>query len=105
MLLIVILAINILNVNHGRLEYEKLKSKCQEMEKAVGSGRIIMTPVITEDGRSIEDRTSTGAASQEDITYDFGDSSSMTEQQMDNVLLDRDAIQWKLTLHQIGNRT
>ncbi|XP_020112551.1 TBC1 domain family member 15-like [Ananas comosus] len=85
-----------------RLEYEKLKSKCQEMEKAVGSGRIIMTPVITEDGRSIEDRTSTGAASQEDITYDFGDSSSMTEQQMDNVLLDRDAIQWKLTLHQIG---
>ncbi|XP_044421573.1 TBC1 domain family member 15 isoform X2 [Triticum aestivum] len=73
-----------------RLEYEKLKTKCREMDTTVGSGRVITMPVITEDGQPIEDPNSTG------------------EQQTNNGPLTKEVIQWKLLLHQIGldvNRT
>ncbi|KAG6502324.1 hypothetical protein ZIOFF_042216 [Zingiber officinale] len=70
-----------------RSKYEELKSKCKEMDDSVGSGRVIMTPVITEDGKPIE---GTPNASEE------------------HAVLDKEVIQWKLSLHQIGldvNRT
>ncbi|KAG6498416.1 rab GTPase-activating protein 22-like [Zingiber officinale] len=70
-----------------RSKYEELKSKCKEMDGSVGSGRVIMTPVISEDGKPIE---GTPNASEE------------------HVVLDKEVIQWKLSLHQIGldvNRT
>lgn len=73
-----------------RLEYEKLKTKCREMDTTVGSGRVITMPVITEDGQPIEDPNSTG------------------EQPANNGPLSKEVIQWKLLLHQIGldvNRT
>uniref|UniRef100_A0A453Q038 Rab-GAP TBC domain-containing protein n=1 Tax=Aegilops tauschii subsp. strangulata TaxID=200361 RepID=A0A453Q038_AEGTS len=74
----------------NREEYEKLKTKCREMDTTVGSGRVITMPVITEDGQPIEDPNSTG------------------EQQTNNGPLTKEVIQWKLLLHQIGldvNRT
>lgn len=58
-----------------------MKSKCKEMDGSVGSGRVITTPVISEDGKPIE---GTPNASEE------------------HVVLDKEVIQWKLTLHQIG---
>ncbi|WOL12927.1 TBC1 domain family member 15-like [Canna indica] len=74
-----------------RSEYERLKSKCKEMDSTVGSGKIVTTPVISEDGQPIEDPSSNEA-----------------EKNTNNVILDKEVIQWKLTLHQIGldvNRT
>ncbi|PKA60592.1 hypothetical protein AXF42_Ash019485 [Apostasia shenzhenica] len=56
------------------------------MEPTVGSGKILTTPVITEDGQPTEYETD----------------STKPEQTINNVSLDKDVIVWKLTLHQIG---
>ncbi|KAG1359738.1 TBC1 domain family member 15 [Cocos nucifera] len=82
---------------HRRQEYENLKSKCQEMDKTIGSGKIITAPVITEDGQPIEDPTSDGTSSQEKVQSSDADFPVQS-----NVILDKEVIQWKLTLHQIG---
>ncbi|KAL6911328.1 hypothetical protein ACP4OV_000133 [Aristida adscensionis] len=82
-----------------RLEYEKLKTRCREMDTTVGSGRVITMPVITEDGQPIEDPNSDGGARP---------SSVGSEQQTNGAPLPKEIIQWKLLLHQIGldvNRT
>ncbi|CAM0942891.1 unnamed protein product [Alopecurus aequalis] len=82
-----------------RLEYEKLKTKCREMDTTVGSGRVITMPVITEDGQPIEDPESNGGARP---------SSVGAEQRTSNATLPKEVVQWKLLLHQIGldvNRT
>lgn len=76
-----------------RLEYEQLKAKCREMDTAVGSGRVITMPVVTEDGQPIENPN--GGA-------------SGSEQKNSGAPLPKEVIDWKLTLHQIGldvNRT
>lgn len=70
-----------------RSEYNMIKSKCTEMEPIVGSGRLTTTPVITEDGQPVE--------------YPNGVYSTENTKP-DNVILDKEVIQWKLTLHQIG---
>lgn len=82
-----------------RLEYEKLKTKCREMDTTVGSGRVLTMPVITEDGQPIQNPNSNGEARI---------SSVGAEQQTNDAPLPKEVIQWKLTLHQIGldvNRT
>ncbi|XP_042447220.1 rab GTPase-activating protein 22-like isoform X2 [Zingiber officinale] len=84
-----------------RLEYEKVKSKCQEMEKRVGSGRIVVAPIITEDGQPIVNPSSNGANSGEEVKSNEVDS-SIPENRNDSINLDKEVIQWKLTLHQIG---
>lgn len=71
------------------------------MEKAVGSGVVITAPLITEDGQPIADPASNGAAFQENIPADTVDSSNL-EREAHNKPLDKEVIQWKLTLHQIG---
>uniref|UniRef100_A0A0D9VMF8 Rab-GAP TBC domain-containing protein n=1 Tax=Leersia perrieri TaxID=77586 RepID=A0A0D9VMF8_9ORYZ len=81
-----------------RLEYEKLKTKCREMDATVGSGRVITMPVITEDGQPIQDPNSNGGTRP----------SAGEEDQASEAPLPKEVIQWKLTLHQIGldvNRT
>jgi hypothetical protein len=75
------------------LEYEKLKTRCREMDTTVGSGRVVTMPVITEDGQPIEDPNSNGGAKP---------SSVGSEQETNGVPLHKEVIQWKLTLHQIG---
>ncbi|CAL9071597.1 unnamed protein product [Musa textilis] len=76
-----------------RSEYERLKSQCKEMENTVGSGKMITTPVISEDGQPIENPSSNGANLGEE---------QLPDNKTDNVTQDKDVIQWKLTLHQIG---
>lgn len=85
----------------GRLEYEKIKSKCHEIEKRVGSGRIVVAPIITEDGQPIVDTSSNGANLGEEEKSNEVDS-SIPEYRNDSINLDKEVIQWKLTLHQIG---
>ncbi|CAL9080749.1 unnamed protein product, partial [Musa acuminata var. zebrina] len=76
-----------------RSEYERLKSQCKEMENTVGSGKMITTPVISEDGQPIENPSSNGANLGEE---------QQPDNKTDNVTQDKEVIQWKLTLHQIG---
>ncbi|CAD5190394.1 unnamed protein product [Musa acuminata subsp. malaccensis] len=76
-----------------RSEYERLKSQCKEMENTVGSGKMITTPVISEDGQPIENPSSNGANLGEE---------QLPDNKTDNVTQDKEVIQWKLTLHQIG---
>ncbi|GJM87297.1 hypothetical protein PR202_ga03237 [Eleusine coracana subsp. coracana] len=78
---------------YDRLEYEKLKTRCREMDTTVGSGRVLTMPVITEDGQPIEDPNSNGGARP---------SSVGSEKEANGVPLSKEVIQWKLTLHQIG---
>lgn len=67
------------------------------MDKTISSGKIITTPVITEDGQPVEDPASNGTSSQEKVQSDDADFPVQN-----NVILDKEVIQWKLTLHQIG---
>jgi hypothetical protein len=72
------------------------------MDSHVGSGKVITAPLITEDGRPIKDplvlleatdrSTSEGASISNKIEVDE-DASPVTDKQV---------IEWKLTLHQIG---
>lgn len=82
-----------------RSEYDTLKSKCKEMEPTIGSGKLLTMPVITEDGHPVEAPTS--ETSQENSQPGEA-SSQIPEQQQDNVIKDKEIIQWKLTLSQIG---
>ncbi|XP_039116849.1 TBC1 domain family member 15-like isoform X2 [Dioscorea cayenensis subsp. rotundata] len=79
-----------------RSEYEKLKSKCQEMEKAVGSGRVLTAPVISEDGQP-----AAGSSIDEDVSDDETRDPS-AEQEMSDLHVNEEVVKWKLTLHQIG---
>lgn len=63
------------------------------MENTVGSGKMITTPVISEDGQPIENPSSNGANLGEE---------QLPDNKTDNVTQDKEVIQWKLTLHQIG---
>jgi hypothetical protein len=72
------------------------------MDSHVGSGKVITAPLVTEDGRPIKDplvlleateqSTSAGVSTSNKIEID-ADASPITDKQV---------IEWKLTLHQIG---
>lgn len=86
-----------------RSEYQKLKSKCQEMVPTIGSGRLITAAIVTDDGQPIEDLSSDGVTSQDTMSSDgdgpvLGQISSKGMEATE----DKDVIEWKLTLHQIG---
>ncbi|KAJ4776305.1 Ypt/Rab-GAP domain of gyp1p superfamily protein [Rhynchospora pubera] len=94
-----------------RLEYEKLKSKCKEMEPSVGSGVVITMPLITEDGRPVETlRSNNGPESvletqQPEVITGDAEGPSRTEKVepvIESEPVDAAVVQWKLTLHQIG---
>ncbi|KAJ0966502.1 hypothetical protein J5N97_023419 [Dioscorea zingiberensis] len=82
-----------------RLEYENLKATCQEMDKAVGSGRVVTTPVISEDGQPVE-----GPSQDEKSSVEEDDEARelTAEQDTIGVHVDKEVVKWKLTLHQIG---
>lgn len=54
----------------------------------IGSGKLTTMPLITEDGHTAE--------------VPNGASSEAEEHEKDNVIKDKEVIQWKHTLHQIG---
>ncbi|MBA0853352.1 hypothetical protein Goshw_016327, partial [Gossypium schwendimanii] len=68
---------------HRRVQYARWKNECREIFPVIGSGRYITAPVITEDGMN-------------------GNNTEMMKELTPRVPLDKKAIQWLLTLHQIG---
>lgn len=77
------------------------------MDSHVGSGRIITAPIITEDGEPIQDPLVLLEANPDQVnSNDSVSSSNETRENRESsgghVQLDRQVIDWKLTLHQIG---
>ncbi|WOK99757.1 TBC1 domain family member 15-like [Canna indica] len=92
---------------HRRVQYARWKEECREMDSHVGSGILVTAPIITEDGKPIQDpivlleanpdqglpcgsQANDGAQSNGIFTVD------------DTQITDKKVIDWKLTLHQIG---
>ncbi|CAA6658265.1 unnamed protein product [Spirodela intermedia] len=75
---------------HRRQQYARWKEECRDMDSAVGSGRIITAPIITEDGVPIQD------------PIVLLEANTKNGEPKVNAPLDKKVIQWKLTLHQIG---
>nr|CAB3458140.1 unnamed protein product [Digitaria exilis] len=87
-----------------RLQYARWKEDCRQMDSHVGSGKIITAPLITEDGRPIKDplvlleatdkNSSEGAPTTSRNGIEIDESAER--------ITDKQIIEWKLTLHQIG---
>ena len=85
--------------NYHRMQYARWKEECREMDSHVGSGKIITAPIITEDGFPINDplvllEATQGTSSSSSTRVEVSDST--------NRVTDRQIVDWKLTLHQIG---
>ena len=88
-----------------RLQYARWKEECRDMDSHVGSGKIITAPLITEDGRPIKDPLVLLEAASNQNTSDSASTSSNNGNNVDesaNRITDKQIIDWKLTLHQIG---
>ncbi|XP_073005612.1 rab GTPase-activating protein 22-like [Typha latifolia] len=90
-----------------RLQYAILKEECKEKDSHVGSGRIITAPIITEDGEPIQDPLVILEANEnQENSHNSLSSSTGTrekgETSGEHIKLDKQVIEWKLTLHQIG---
>uniref|UniRef100_A0ACD5U764 Uncharacterized protein n=1 Tax=Avena sativa TaxID=4498 RepID=A0ACD5U764_AVESA len=88
-----------------RLQYARWKEECQEMDSHVGSGKVITAPLITEDGRAIKDPLVLLEATSNQSTSDGTSTSSNNGIDVDDsaeIITDKQIIDWKLTLHQIG---
>jgi hypothetical protein len=75
------------------------------MDSHVGSGKIITAPIITEDGVPIKDPLVLLEATSDQSTLQGGSTSSNNGNGVDESvdrLTDKQIIEWKLTLHQIG---
>jgi hypothetical protein len=75
------------------------------MDSHVGSGKIITAPIITEDGKPIKDPLVLLEATSDQHTMQGSSSSSRNENEVDkseNCVVDKQIIEWKLLLHQIG---
>lgn len=88
-----------------RQQYGALKAECQKMAPVIGSGKFITTPIVTVDGRPVQD-LSTNDNSQDDnratSTPSPLDSPLDGGGHVDDAVPDKKVIQWKLMLHQIG---
>lgn len=75
------------------------------MDSHVGSGKVITAPLITEDGRPIKDPLVLLEATSSQNTSNGVSTSSKNGNEVDdsaNRITDKQIIDWKLTLHQIG---
>uniref|UniRef100_A0A0D3HNH7 Rab-GAP TBC domain-containing protein n=2 Tax=Oryza TaxID=4527 RepID=A0A0D3HNH7_9ORYZ len=88
-----------------RIQYAIWKQECKDMDSHVGSGKIITAPIITEDGKPIKDPLVLLEATSDQHTMQGSSSSSRNENEVDkseNCVVDKQIIEWKLLLHQIG---
>lgn len=88
-----------------RIQYARWKEECKEMDSHVGSGRIITAPIIAEDGMPIKDPLVLLEATSDQNTLQGSSTSSRNGNEVDesiNRVMDKQIIEWKLTLHQIG---
>ncbi|KAK7405081.1 hypothetical protein VNO78_06266 [Psophocarpus tetragonolobus] len=83
-----------------REQYAIWKEECRELFPLIGSGRFITAPIITEDGRPVQDplvllenNPENGAIIPQEGTNTANNLEKLT---------DKSVIQWMLTLHQIG---
>jgi hypothetical protein len=75
------------------------------MDSHVGSGKIITAPLITEDGRPIKDPLVLLEATSDKNTSEGAPATRRNEIEVDETaerITDKQIIEWKLTLHQIG---
>lgn len=77
-----------------RVQYARWKEECRERDSHVGSGKIITAPIITEDGEPIQDPLVLMEAT--------SNRDAENNEHRDQAPLDKEVIEWKLTLHQIG---
>ncbi|KAL6529061.1 hypothetical protein OROHE_014805 [Orobanche hederae] len=100
---------------HQRVKYALLKEECYQMFPLVGSGKFVTAPIITQDGKPIQDlivlqqiNLEKGPASLtkgRDNWWNAADASSgsqMVKQLNGHDPMDKKGIQWKLIIHQIG---
>ncbi|MBA0795322.1 hypothetical protein Gohar_006193 [Gossypium harknessii] len=80
---------------HRRVQYARWKNECREIFPVIGSGRYITAPVITEDGQPIQDPFVLSEINP-------GKLQALLPELTPRGPLDKKAIQWLLTLHQIG---
>ncbi|KAM3365647.1 hypothetical protein ACQJBY_009262 [Aegilops geniculata] len=88
-----------------RLQYARWKEECKEMDSHVGSGKVITAPLITEDGRPIKDPLVLLEATSNQNTSEGASTSNHNGIEVDESaerITDKQIIEWKLTLHQIG---
>ncbi|XP_006663009.1 rab GTPase-activating protein 22-like [Oryza brachyantha] len=88
-----------------RIQYAIWKEECKDMDSHVGSGKIITAPIITEDGKPIMDPLVLLEATSDQHTKQGSSSSSGNENEVTrsvNCVVDKQTIEWKLLLHQIG---
>ena len=88
------------------MQYARWKQECKEMDSHVGSGKIITAPIITEDGFPIKDPLvlleATSDTQGTSITTSGSSGNGIDVDNSVNRVLDKQIIDWKLTLHQIG---
>ncbi|KAG2481188.1 rab GTPase-activating protein 22-like isoform X4 [Panicum virgatum] len=85
-----------------RMQYARWKEECREMDSHVGSGKIITAPIITEDGFPINDPLVLLEATQGTSSSSSSSSTRVEVSDSTNRVTDRQIVDWKLTLHQIG---
>ena len=86
------------------MQYARWKEECGQMFPVVGSGRFITAPVITEDGQPIQDPLvllESNPDKGEALPSDDNGGANVRGNGLETVK-DKKAIQWMLTLHQIG---
>ncbi|XP_074590216.1 rab GTPase-activating protein 22-like isoform X1 [Curcuma longa] len=83
-----------------RVQYERWKDVCHELDSHVGSGIIVTAPLVTEDGQPIHDPLVLMEASPSQTPPHSEQVNSSAEST--DVMMDKQVIEWKLTLHQIG---
>ncbi|KAK2984603.1 hypothetical protein RJ640_029109 [Escallonia rubra] len=74
-----------------REQYAAWKGECQKMVPVIGSGKLILSPIVTDDGQPIRESS---------INSDSQLCEGTTSK--NDVVVDKKVIQWKLVLHQIG---
>eukprot|EP00256_Glycine_max_P053630 XP_014620302.1 TBC1 domain family member 15 [Glycine max] len=73
-----------------REQYANWKEECRKLFPLIGSGRFITAPVITEDGRQVQDPL---------VLLENNPNNGLV---IPTEVTDKGVIQWMLTLHQIG---
>ncbi|KAI4366136.1 hypothetical protein MLD38_022054 [Melastoma candidum] len=82
-----------------REKYANWKEECKQMFPLIGSGRFITAPIITEDGRAVQDPI---VLLQMNPTAGAIVPTNSASTDATPAVTDKKEIEWKLTLHQIG---
>ncbi|KAK2434558.1 hypothetical protein P8452_31661 [Trifolium repens] len=86
-----------------RAQYAEWKEECRQLFPLVGSGRFITAPVVTEDGRPIQDPLVLLENNPENgVIVPPQDIGATSINNNAPKVTDKKVIQWMLTLHQIG---